>query len=62
MSNGWFNSAHCEREDCDTWSRTPQAHGFISVRWGEALILYCSVDCMLQDMSRRSEPTETFDA
>ena len=27
------DATHCDREGCDTWSRHPENHGFLTVNW-----------------------------
>ena len=56
----WFNAAHCDAEGCDTWSLTPQEHGFLALHWGGSVSIYCSTDHLLRDVAARSTPLETF--
>lgn len=54
------NAAACDADGCDTWSREPEAHGFIEVIWGDQRSVYCKPDCLLQDIARRTAPTITI--
>lgn len=56
-----FNTAHCDAAGCDTWSRTPREHGFLFVEWDEALLIFCSTDCLLREVAARSTPGETVE-
>jgi hypothetical protein len=56
------NAAACDRESCDTWSREPEAHGFLEVAWGRHRLLFCCVDCLLTELAQRSEPSTWFRA
>jgi hypothetical protein len=54
------NAAACDRDSCDTWSREPEVHGFLEVAWGTQRLVFCSVDCLLSEMARRSEPSSSW--
>ncbi len=44
------DAMHCDVEGCDTWSRSPEEHGFLSVNWwGDyaSRLDFCSWDCIL---------------
>lgn len=45
------DATHCDREGCDTWSRSPDSHGFLTVNWwgGDWTDKkdFCSWDCLL---------------
>ena len=44
------DAIHCDRNGCDTWSRNPEAHGFINVNpWGDWSDKrdFCSWDCVI---------------
>lgn len=52
------NACACDHADCDTWSRDPEAHGFLEVVWGQDRLLFCSIDCLLLELADRTGPTE----
>lgn len=44
------DAMHCDREGCDTWTKTPEAAGFLAVNWwGDwgSKMDFCSWDCVL---------------
>jgi len=57
----WANATHCLSEGCDTWSYWPEEHGFIIIIWDRVTTAYCSTDCLLRDVARRSEPSITIE-
>ncbi|HEX6886463.1 MAG TPA: hypothetical protein VF143_00030 [Candidatus Nanopelagicales bacterium] len=54
------NAAACDHRSCDTWSREPEAHGFLEVVWGPQRLLFCGVDCLLTELAMRTEPTSAL--
>ena len=57
MSNAW----HCDRDGCDTWSRSGFKHGFIQVYDGtEPVLHFCCWDCILK-YAARFAPLEVID-
>lgn len=54
------NAAACDHRTCDTWSREPEAHGFLEVVWGPHRLLFCSVDCLLTELAMRTQPSSSL--
>jgi hypothetical protein len=54
------NATACDRSGCGTWSRSPEEHGFLEVVWGSQRLGFCGVDCLLQELAQRSQPSMTM--
>ena len=54
------NAASCDADECDSWSREPEAHHYLEVVWGDERLIFCCSNCLLVEMARRTKPTETF--
>jgi hypothetical protein len=51
------NATVCDQRACDTWTRTPEEHGFVEVIWGTERLAFCGIDCLLQELAQRSQPS-----
>jgi hypothetical protein len=47
----------CDQRACGTWTRTPEEHGFVEVIWGAERLAFCGIDCLLQELAQRSQPS-----
>lgn len=55
------NAIACEADECQTWSRDPEAHGFLEIRWaGDAVrvVSFCSPGCALRWLATYANLTE----
>ena len=55
------NAAVCDADECDTWTREPEMHGFLQLVWGELVLLFCSPDCTLKWLATNSTPMEVIE-
>lgn len=52
------NAAACEADDCQTWSRFPEEHGFVELRWPDRAVTFCSPGCALKWLATYANFTE----
>ena len=52
------NAVSCDADDCRTWSRDPETHGFVELRWPDRVVSFCSPGCALKWLATYSNLTE----
>jgi hypothetical protein len=52
---------HCDKDDCDTWSTDPLAHGFITVIGANLELHFCCMDHCGQYMMANSSPIQVIE-
>lgn len=55
------NVTACDADECNTWSRDPEEHGFLELRWPGRVVSFCSPGCALRWLAVYTAATESYD-
>lgn len=61
MSHQHRNASVCDHGPCDTWTRHPEDHGFLTVWWGDLPLVFCSPDHVIAHLAATTEPMEVIE-